>query len=292
VVPVLFSERKGLKPVRETLQVDSVDPGLRNRLWSALSALECFESPMPPGTMYGDALGYPPGNPTQVIFLALWDRYFRRPLDTVPDSFLAARQQLRKYFFGCEWFEVYDLLEFVAQAVTARRDRDQLVGLCNGILEEEHSGYRFVGGVITEITREEEVAAVEEALAYPGKLRPVAAHLDQALRLLADKKKPDFRNSIKESVSAVEAVCRLITGDQKATLGQALKKIEGRVPLHAALGQSFDRLYGYTSDADGIRHALLEESSLTFDDAKFMLVSCSAFVNYLVAKAVAAGVSF
>jgi hypothetical protein len=43
-------------------------------------------------------------------------------------------------------------------------------------------------------------------------------------------------------------------------------------------------MYGYTSDADGIRHALLDQPSLSFEDAKFMLVSCSAFANYLVAK--------
>jgi hypothetical protein len=42
--------------------------------------------------------------------------------------------------------------------------------------------------------------------------------------------------------------------------------------------------------ADGIRHALLEESTLDLDDAKFMLVSCSGFVNYLAAKAAKAGV--
>lgn len=52
--------------------------------------------------------------------------------------------------------------------------------------------------------------------------------------------------------------------------------------MHPALNGAFQKLYGYTSDAGGIiRHALLEEDSLDFKDAKFMLVSCSAFVTYL-----------
>jgi len=69
-----------------------------------------------------------------------------------------------------------------------------------------------------------------------------------------------------------------------------LKKLEDKgIELHPALKSSFSSLYGYTNDADGIRHALLEESTLDFDDAKFMLVSCSAFVNYLAAKANKAG---
>jgi hypothetical protein len=75
----------------------------------------------------------------------------------------------------------------------------------------------------------------------------------------------------------VEAICKIITGDEKATLNAALRRLEGSgIPLHAALRQSFERLYAYTGDADGIRHALLDESRLDFDDAMFMLVSCSA----------------
>ena len=110
-----------------------------------------------------------------------------------------------------------------------------------------------------------------------------------ALELLANRKSPDYRNSIKESISAVEAVCRLITIDQNATLGQAIGKVKKKVQLHPALERAFDKLYGYTSSADGIRHALLEETDLDFEDAKFMLVSCSAFVNYLVSKSSKAG---
>jgi hypothetical protein len=50
------------------------------------------------------------------------------------------------------------------------------------------------------------------------------------------------------------------------------------------LSKAFESLYGYTSDANGIRHALMDASTLGFADAKFMLVCCSAFVNFLVAK--------
>jgi hypothetical protein len=75
-------------------------------------------------------------------------------------------------------------------------------------------------------------------------------------------------------------------------LGEALRKVEGRVAIHPALKKGFSNIYGYTSDAGGIRHALLEEASLHFEDAKYMLVSCSAFVNYLAEKAAKAGISF
>jgi len=42
-------------------------------------------------------------------------------------------------------------------------------------------------------------------------------------------------------------------------------------------------------DEDGIRHAMLEESTLTLADAKYFLVSCSAFITYLIELARNAG---
>ncbi len=67
-------------------------------------------------------------------------------------------------------------------------------------------------------------------------------------------------------------------------MGQALKVIDSQAPLHGALRSAFEKLYGYTSDAEGIRHALLEENRLEQEDAIFMLVTCSAFVSYVIAK--------
>ena len=48
---------------------------------------------------------------------------------------------------------------------------------------------------------------------------------------------------------------------------------------------AFNKLYGYASDSDGIRHALSKETGYKQEDAIFMLVACSAFVNYLKVKA-------
>jgi len=112
----------------------------------------------------------------------------------------------------------------------------------------------------------------------------VQQHLNQSLKLMSDRPNPDYRNSIKESISAVESICKIVTQDEKTTLGQALKIIENKYGLHEALKKSLSQLYGYTSDADGIRHAMLEESNLSYIDAKFMLVACTNFINYLIEK--------
>jgi len=143
---------------------------------------------------------------------------------------------------------------------------------------------------IAPITDKESIAAIERAQSA-GALRGAEAHLQQALRLLSDRQQPDYRNSIKESICAIEAICRAVSRNSKATLGDALKAMGPKVSLHPALSGAFDKLYGYTSDADGIRHALLDTPTLEQEDALFMLVSCSAFIDYLAAKCARAGIA-
>jgi hypothetical protein len=43
----------------------------------------------------------------------LWLKYFKLPLDTVLYSDDQVLIQIRKYFFGFQWYELYDFLEFI-----------------------------------------------------------------------------------------------------------------------------------------------------------------------------------
>jgi hypothetical protein len=215
----------------------------------------------------------------------------KKPIDTIiQERCSSVIQYLRDYFFSCEWYEVYDFLQFLATMDFDEENSGKFKDLCNSMLKRELSGYRFIGDVIAPITSDEEIAEIEEVLQVSEALKPVAIHLNSALEKLSDKESPDYRNSIKESISAVEAISSQIAGKDKAELAEALKILSGKIQLHTALRQGFIKLYGYTSDAEGIRHALLEESELDFEDAKFMLVACSAFINYLKVKASKAGI--
>lgn len=104
------------------------------------------------------------------------------------------------------------------------------------------------------------------------------------MRLLSNRENPDYKNSIKESISAVESICIIIAG-KGATLGDALKTLGNKHNLNNQLKAAFEKLYSYTNSEGGIRHAEgMFESEVTFEEAKFMLVSCCAFVNYLIAE--------
>jgi hypothetical protein len=47
-------------------------------------------------------------------------------------------------------------------------------------------------------------------------------------------------------------------------------------------------LYGYSSDEEGVRHALVfkEEAQVDEADALFMLGACASFVSYLLARGI------
>ena len=154
----------------------------------------------------------------------------------------------------------------------------------NDLFEKEYVGYRFVGDYIVAITDKVEVEAIEETL--DCEIQVCKTHISNAVKYLADRENKDYKNSIKESISAVEAICRIITGKESAVLSDALKLLEkSGITLHSCLKTAFEKLYSYTSDEGGIRHSeKLFESNVTFDDAKYMLVSCCAFVNYLIPK--------
>lgn len=277
-----FSQRIGKTPVRENIQIESIDKRLENRLWNTI--LNDFFDKINDSSSYGRQ------SHKAQICLIIWKEFFGERGDEISsysDGDIYVRgvvEFIKKWFFKSEWYEKYDFVEFLAR-IDLRALHVGFIQECNDALKREMAGYRIVDESIAQITSEEEIVEIEEALDNSSKWSPVNTHLRAAIKYFSNRENPDFRNSIKEAISAVESLCIIITGDKKATLGQALSEIENEFQVHKALKSAFSALYGYTSDSGGIRHSLLEDDiAVSFEDAKFMLVSCSAFVNYLKMK--------
>jgi hypothetical protein len=268
---MFFSQRKGYKPVSDIIQRDGINEELRNTLWNVLDLFIWQKE---------DFLSTQYGKPRMEEYSTiLWLNYFKKPVDTRSGSSYEYLKIIRDYFFSCEWYEVYDFIEFTLRYF---KD-DRLTETINLILERELSAYRFIDNIFTDITDEQEIKMIEDALRdedFPG----VAKHLKRALELLSNRENPDYRNSIKESISAVESFAKTITGKPKATLGQALSIIKREGKIHPSLLEAFSKLYGYTSDEGGIRHAMLEEPNLAPSDAKYFIMSCTSFINYMKSK--------
>lgn len=272
-----FSQRIGKTPIRQVLQVDSMDKALRNRLWNSFLGF-C-----------GSLSTYRLGN---TFRWSLWNDFFKEAVDDSPHDYTG---YVKRWFISTECWRIYDILEFCYQFaqnadygahLSGRRLLTNNFALeVNAQLEAEMAGYRMVDGIITPISDQLEIQALNEAVELPDSFRGARTHIRYAIEKMSDRNNPDYRNAIKEAICAIESAARIITGDDKATLGQALKQLNEHVEVHPALRDAFSKLYGYTSNEDGIRHAMLDDGRVDFADAKYMVVACSAFLKYLVYRA-------
>ena len=274
----LFSERMEYTSAKN-VQKKAIDDDLRNGLWNMLyvryfvtAKTLSFESEQ------------------RILFLSLWAHHFKLPIDRLPPSKDSIVEEIRKHFYSCRWHEIYSLIEAVLIFVADEEVNSNFIRDCNQILQREMSAYRISNNRVVPITSEYELEAVEKALGTSH--NPVKQHLAQALELFSNRHNPDFRNSIKESISAVEVLVKRISGEPKLKFAQAVDRLKDNkiIGLHPAIAESFKKLYGWTSNDAGIRHGNIGESNVDQEDACFMLVTCSAIVNFLTVKADKAGI--
>ncbi len=117
-----------------------------------------------------------------------------------------------------------------------------------------------------------------------GGMKGAETHLRQAAAHINAQR---FAESIKDSIHAVESVARQIDPESSQTLNPALNSLEkAGLIRHQALKEAFSKLFKYTNDEQGIRHALLDKNSpdVGLDEAMFMFGACASFAAYLVNK--------
>jgi hypothetical protein len=256
-----FSARIGVAEVPHVIQIDAMSDVLRNSIWNFIVSL--FSDT--------EAGWWTIAEHMSQFFLKL-------PVDELPDYNIRRREWIKKHYYAMNWFAVYDFVEFVClQYASVRKytnwDKSRLQAAFNKIFEEELSGYRFIGGELVPISNTAEIAAIEGAVELSSRtgLTGAHAHIVTALQLLGKRPEPDYRNSIKEAISAVESMAKQLGTSDAQGLAGALDELGKQFPVHGALRSAFIKLYG-------------------FDEAKYMAVVCSAFVNYLGAKAQASSV--
>lgn len=281
---MMFGERNGFKAHKEQ-QIADIDMNLRNRLRNCI--VETFY--------------YLPDNPKMLAYIV--DKLGEADVSTERNTQIIA-DRFYHQIPQSEWYDPYTIIElslkFQREQFECRNctispcsnDCCQVsdffllfTGKINSILEEENSGYRLMNDLFVPITNTAELDSVQEASRIS--FESVRKHINKAIGSLSDKASPDYENSIKDAISAVEAMCCIITNSTggNATLGNAMKKLDDAgVNVHGAMKGAFEKLYGYTSDAGGIRHGSIDFTDASIEDAQYMLVTCSAFVNYLNSK--------
>jgi len=119
---------------------------------------------------------------------------------------------------------------------------------------------------------------LEAALAAP-RYSGVRTHLSKSQSFLAQDP-PDLANSAKEAICAVEALARLVCNDQTSTLGELVKELKARQDLDPALLKALEGMWGYTSNAPGVRHG--GTADLDLAQAQVTLDLARSSINYLL----------
>ncbi len=281
-----FSDRNNIDKLNETIQIDSFDERTRIQLYNYFTYIiadNCYDQ-----SFYCDVLND--------VYCEVINGY-----DMCSTSFCKEKceEYIKNTFLHDSYDAVLSLVEYLANKIDSEIPQYNRQYICNNdgtvkwihfqeeinkLFEKECVGFRFIDDKIVAITDKIEIKEIEESLQsdYGG----CKSHIEKAVGFLADREHKDYKNCIKESISAVESICQIIVEDEKATLGAAIKKLKSNgINIHPALETAFSKLFGYTSDEGGIRHAEgFFVSEVSFEEAKFMLVSCSAFVNYLIAE--------
>ncbi len=278
----LFSQRNGFTSVRDTFIRETVTLEIQNAI------LNCFDE-------FQSELSYNYGYVYREMEAYLWRYFLNEKMSNFESGYGRYKDSIRIVIddSGNPWYKKLDIIEAAlkylydeaAGSISFITIINNLVDSLNYDFERLNYAYRIVDKQIVEVTSKEEIAAIQTALSHSKDA--VKEHLLRALELCSKRPKGDYRNSIKESISAVEVVCRRIT--EKNTLGDALNELRNKgVVIPQILKVAFEKLYAYTNnEGTGIRHGLMmDEGTYTpgYDEAVFMIVSCSAFINYLNKK--------
>lgn len=217
----------------------------------------------------------------------IWDKFFKLPLNIFAYSLKYKRKMISEKYISLNGIEIYDFIEFVVYCSKGLSFGPTTEKEFNILFEEELVPYRFINSQLVPITNKEELAEIEKVNINSNKLglTGVSKHMKQALTHYSNRENPDYRNCIKECISAIEAICRVIVDDKSAPLGKALSKLKKNTNFNEALIRGFEKIYGFTNGDSGIRHALDSEDGVREEDARYFLISSSAFINYLIVKA-------
>ena len=267
-----FSQAYGYEPVPAPLALEQVSDDARLQIYNLLYTEATRK------TSYGEVSG-----PWRAIFQTLHQYFLKAPLDSFSyrtDPILRTYQRLIRV--ELQFNNFFDLLLMILRHPNCPLTFAVQVVM---IFKDCHLAYSVdlsEPATIFPAATAQEGEAISEAMAAlrDAGLSGTETHLRSAMERINNG---DWSGSIRESINAVESVARHLDPSQSDTLGAALTSLEKHRPLHPALKRGFSNIYGYTSNEEGIRHSLVDnsESPAGPDEAIFMLGACASFASYL-----------
>lgn len=274
-----FSQREGLAPLPEAMRPKHVSKDFRNMVWFILDRTVDRET-----NHFGE---YYSNSSMSAIVLSYCLMILKWTHDHIVHSPSQHKKLLKQTILEGSFDQVLSFIEFVLRHSRCTPELREVLGK---VFQDSQLAYNVqtIDDLPTVVPRfsEESSTATQQAIGIVEEKGPsgARAHLRNAARAINENRNAD---AVRESIHAVESVVRTIDPKEGSTLGSALGSLEKVGVLdHPALKDAFLKLYGYTNDKNGIRHALLEEGTADVDstDAVFMFGACACFAAYLIEK--------
>ena len=264
-----FSQRNGIEEVPQILKQKEIPDGFRRDLYQYI---------------YSDTTYYDSYHIQGSWQMAVAHNFLHHDslIQKITEGSIVKKEVnefIEEYVRKSEYNKIFDLIEhFMGQRlVYNKRSLEHM-------FDEYLLAYQLHDGLVVPRATEAEGIALAKSLdnLKEAGFAPARECLRDAIMKLNQRA---YADSVKKSIDAVESMVRKIT--EKNSVGAALSNLESQgVHIHKALQEGFKKLYGYTSDEQGVRHALVDEdkANVTEDEALYMLGTCSSFVSYLASK--------
>ena len=275
-----FSQRHGFEELPQPMRLEEISGDLRREVWNAVrQLLRTFER-QGPERRYFHADG-------RRLLERVLGRFAKRAEDEVSTDHRGVMALCKRIVMEGDFNRVLDFLEI---AIDEHGRSTEFATAVESLFERHVAAYRLhASGSHCRFfpsSSEAQGRAIERAMETlrDGSMGGATTHLQNAAGHINAGR---FADSVRDSIHAVESAARVLSPEDSRTLTPALSALErAGVLKHPALRSAFAKLYGYTSDEQGIRHPLLESGAadVGLEEALFMFGACASFAAYLTEK--------
>lgn len=246
-----FRERMGIG-LRQEMQIDSLDKRARNLLYTFFAIAHSIESDLSSVISLKVAL-------ILGKKLSVGQRY--------------SRESIEKLFDNGDFSYIYEILE----NTTPEEGRETL----NRILEQEKCNYRMGNdGLFIKVGSEEELENIEQTVSLAS--GSAKEHFQTAVREYSRRGQDiNYASVCNEAIKAVEALAHQFLDDKykNATLGACLEPLRQKHSIPSFIMEPIKKIWESSNHGDSAtRH---EGSSVDEPEAYYILIMCSAFMNYV-----------
>jgi hypothetical protein len=200
-------------------------------------------------------------------------------------------EEVQDLVYGAVWFKVYDIMEAIYVAMSENDDRRYLSGddrssmkfatEVNAEMVDTGIGWQLADGeVITRGAEAFQSTVAEAVSALNATSRPTAAsHIHEAILAMSRRPEPNLSGAIFHAMGALEAVARDLVDDEKATLGEILKRYPDLIP--PPLDKALAQIWGFASNE--ARH-VVEGRNPTREEADLIVGLAASVATYLTKK--------